>query len=360
VSKVLVPLAMNPFFIHLILLFSFPTTFIHAAPNSLGDVTADPNNADLQLHSIAPRSRLFDRQGEGDSCEDRCKKRCKGKRVKDPSNCRRCIPCLFGTKPDPLHVACIKDDQSNEDPERKRKGNCPGDTVLDSKEGPQRPSVNANDLKCIIDDEKDCKPPKVPETRPNGKENDASFKPQCLDADENDKTKCDEKQQYAEISVGPDGKAKKTCRPTRQYENKKKNRWDKLKDKYKKIWEERKEERAKKAEERKARKEKIEEGKKQKQKKADNDRKKRLKSYKCGMATAMVAGQKIAGLIKRKRDLASRGEERQEIESYMDMTACYFDADFVEADEFLEYWPSDVNVDEIGPDVVSSPGWGTH
>lgn len=185
-----------------------------------------------------------------------------------------------------------------------------------------------------------------------GGENDASFKPKCLDWDENDETKCDRKQQYAAVTVGPNGKAKKTCKPTRQYQNKKKSRWSKMKNKFKKRWEDKKEERAKQDEERKARKDKIEEGRKRKEKETNDKKKKKIKSFKCGMATAMVAGQQIAGLIPTKRALLRR-EGNAEIESYMDMTACYFDADFVEDDQFLEYFPSDVNVDDIGTGVVS-------
>lgn len=222
--------------------------------------------------------------------------------------------------------------------------------MLDPKEGSQKSDTDPKDLKCAIDDEKDCKPPKVPETRPNGKENDASFKPQCLDVDENDKTKCDEKQQFTEVTVGPDGKAKRNCKPTRQYENKKKGRWEKMKDKFKQRWDETKSDREKKEEERKSRREKIDQGK---EKQKEDKKKKKIKSYKCGMATAMEAGQQIAGLIPTKRDLAKREGGNADIESYMDMTACYFDADFVDADDFLDFWPSDVNVDDIGIDVVS-------
>jgi hypothetical protein len=332
-----------PYFAFLLYLTNIPA---HAAPSFSGNAAITRNNADHDL--------LFQR-ADGDACEDRCKRRCKGKRIKDPSNCRRCIPCVPGTKPDPLHITCVKDGDSNEnqnqEQDKKRKGNCPDDTVLDLKEGPQNPDANPGDLKCAIDDEKDCKPPKLPQTRPKGQENDASFKPACLDADENDKTKCDEKQQFVEVTVGPDGKAKKTCRPTRQYTEKKKNRWQKLTDKYKKSWEERKEERAKKDKDREEKQKKIEEGRKQKEKNRNDNKKKQIKEYRCAMATAMVAGQEIAGLIPKKMALAKRGG-KEEIDSYMDMIACYFDAEFVEDPQFLEYFPSDVNVDDIGIDVV--------
>ncbi|ORY00548.1 hypothetical protein BCR34DRAFT_606231 [Clohesyomyces aquaticus] len=256
-------------------------------------------------------------------------------------------------KPDPLHTICVKDDEKSDDEDqKKRKGNCPDNKVLDLKEGPQKPETTANDLKCAIDDEKDCKPPKLPETRQNGKEIDDTFKPKCLDADDNDKTKCDENQQFTEVTVGPDGKGRKTCRPTRQYQNKKKTRMEKLKDKFKKMWDDAKDDRKKKDEERKARKEKIEEEKKKKSKKIEDDKKKKIKSYKCGMATAMVAGQEIAGLKPSKRRLAKReGDGQAHVDSYMDMTACYFDAEFVDSDDFLQYWPADFNVDEIGINV---------
>jgi hypothetical protein len=254
-------------------------------------------------------------------------------------------------KPDPLHVTCINDGSGEED-ENKRKGNCPDGTILDPKEGPQNPTAEAKDLKCALDDEKDCKPPKLPETRPNGKENDASFIPKCFDADESD-TKCDEKQQYVEVTAGSDGKAKKTCKPTRQYENKKKNRLQKMKDKFKQRWEEKKEERAKKDEERKGRESKIEEGRKKKEKEGEDRKKMRSKLAKCSMAAVLEKGQEVAGLIPQKRDLVKRDGGNSEVESYMDMTACYFDAEFVENDEFLDYWPSDINVDDIGIGVVS-------
>ncbi|KAF2790970.1 hypothetical protein K505DRAFT_389909 [Melanomma pulvis-pyrius CBS 109.77] len=290
---------------------------------------------------ITKLNHLFIRDGNGRACEDRCKKRCKGRRIKDPTNCQRCISCVSGTNPDPLHITCI-----NNDEDKKRKGNCPDDKILDPKEGPQKLDADPKDVKCAIDDEKNCKPPKIPETRPNGKENDVSFKPQCVDVDENDKTKCDDKQQFMKTTVGPDGKAKRTCKPTSQYENKKKNRWEKLKDKFKKRWEDKKDERAKKDEERKTRRTDIDDKKKRKEKEVEDKKKKKIKTYRCGMATAMVAGQEIAGLIPTKR-LARRDGEGQEIDSYMDMTACYFDADFVDSDEFLDYWPSDINVDDI-------------
>ncbi|KAF2681951.1 hypothetical protein K458DRAFT_433343 [Lentithecium fluviatile CBS 122367] len=266
-------------------------------------------------------------------------------------------------KADPLHAICLKNGEGSEDPDKKQKG-CPTDTILDAKEGPQKIDADTKDLKCAIDDTKDCKPPKVSETRPDGKENDSNFKPRCLDVDENDKTKCDEKHQYTEVTTGPDGKAKRKCKPTRQYQNKKKSRMQKSKDKFKKAWEDRKEQRAKKEEERNARKAKIEEEYKEKQRKLDEEKKKqeeekkkqeqekkkRVKSYKCGMASVIVAGQQIAGLIPtKKRGLEKRGNA--DIESYMDMSACYFDADFVEDDGFLEYWPSDINIDDVGDGV---------
>ncbi|KAF2121021.1 hypothetical protein BDV96DRAFT_595404 [Lophiotrema nucula] len=329
-----------------LLLYFDGATLTDAVTAASGQASA---SHDTQLFGpssfITKLNHLFVRDDGGGACEDRCKKRCKGRRIKDPRNCQRCIPCVSGTKPDPFHITCI-----NNDEDENRKGNCPDDTVLDPKEGPQKPDADPKDLKCAIDDEKDCKPPKIPETRPSGKENDASFKPQCLDVDENDKTKCDDKQQFMETTVGPDGKAKRICKPTRQYENKKKGRWEKMKDKFKKRWEDKRDERAKKDEERKTRRTNIDENKQRKEKEVEDKKKKKIKSYRCGMATAMEAGQKIAGLIPTKR-LARRDGEGEKIDSYMDMIACYFDADFVDSDEFLDYWPSDINVDDIGIDV---------
>jgi hypothetical protein len=254
-------------------------------------------------------------------------------------------------KPDPTRTVCIKDDASEEN-DKQRKGNCPGDSVLDRKEGPQKMDVDVKDLKCAIDDEKDCKPPTVPETRPNGLENNASFKPKCLDLKEDDKTTCDADQQYTEVLIGPDGKAKRSCRPTRQYEAKKRNRWQNMKDKFRQRWNERKEERAKKDEEREARRQAIQDGNQKKEKEAGDKKKKKEKSYKCGMVTALLDGRNIKDLLPIRRDLAPR-EDNSNIDSYMDMTTCWFDEGFVNDDAFLDFFPQDVNVDDIGIEIVS-------
>lgn len=323
---------MKVFVPYLALLLYCGTSLAHAFPGSSGVRNIARNDASHDV--LAPRA-------SGGACEDRCKKKCRGRRVKDPNDCRRCVPCAPGKKPDPDHNTCISDGNSNDDENKKR---CPDGAVPDPKQGPQE--LDATTFYCTIDDQKDCKPPKLSETRPNGKENDGPFKPKCLDPDENDKTKCDEKKQFAEVSVGPNGKAKKTCRPTRQYQDKKKSRWSKMKDKFKAKWENDKGARKDKEEARKDRSKKIQEGRKKKA----QDKKKRIKSYKCGMATAIEVGQEIAGLIP--TDSHRRRDGNKDIESYMDMVACYFDVEFVQDDQFLEYFPSDVNVDEIGTDIV--------
>lgn len=119
-------------------------------------------------------------------------------------------------------------------------------------------------------------------------------------------------------------------------EKTKKDRFQKLKDKFRKLWEERKPDRAKRGDERKERQKKIEQWKTDEEKKANDDKKKRIKSYKCGMATAMVAGQEIAGLIPTKSARVKR-DGNKEVESYMDMTACYFDEDFINSEGFKDY-----------------------
>jgi len=287
------------------------------------------------------------RRGANGTCEYCCDNRVNGTRAERPANRRGCVPCVSGTKWNSTTVPCTEDGDADEDDDESKDSKCEDDTIPDPREGPQQTDVEAKDLKCTIDDRNNCKAPQIPETRPDGKENDSSFKPRCLNSDEKDKTTCDAKQQFMEITASPDGKAKKTCRPTRKYERKKKERIRKLEDKFRDLWESRKADRAKKDQEKKERKQKAEEERKQQEKTAEDKKKKKAKSYKCGMTTAMVAGQEIAGLIP-----ANTAGSKGTIKSYMDMTACYFDAEFVDSDEFLGYWPSDVKVDDIGIGVV--------
>ena len=106
--------------------------------------------------------------------------------------------CPKGQKPKPGGDACecpagqkpkATGDGCEDDPEKKRKSKCPGTTVLDPKEGQDPDTPNP---KCQIDDEADCKKPKIPATRPEGKENDASYKVDCAepDKDPNKRAKC--------------------------------------------------------------------------------------------------------------------------------------------------------------------------
>jgi hypothetical protein len=48
-----------------------------------------------------------------------------------------------------------------------KKGECPDGQILDPKNGWD---PKPGDFRCQIDDSKDCKKPKIPETRPKGKE----------------------------------------------------------------------------------------------------------------------------------------------------------------------------------------------
>lgn len=203
--------------------------------------------------------------------------------------------------------------------------------------------------KCQIDDEKDCPKPKIPETRPEGMENDASYKVGCGDP-EKDPPKCNQKTQYAHVYVDSEGKATQTCKQTKKYQDRKKGKptngdlrarikdsWNKLKPDYDKRNKERQdaleklkslqEERNKRAEE-------------QDKKETDAKNKKKERQAKCNTPIALLMGAASSQLVG-KRD----GEHPY------DWTTDFFDEEFVSSDERLQDWPDEINVDEISPDV---------
>lgn len=199
--------------------------------------------------------------------------------------------------------------------------------------------------KCQIDDEKDCPKPKIPATRPDGMENDASFKVACGEP-EKDGPKCNEKTQYAHVYVDSEGKATRTCKQTKKYQERKrtkpttsdlrtkiKDSWNKLKPEYDKRNRERQEslDKLKRLEEERNRR-----AKELGDKARDADNKKKERQAKCNTHIALLMG-------------ATSG--KLDGEHPYDWTTDYFDEEFVSSDERLQDWPDEINVDEISSDV---------
>lgn len=261
--------------------------------------------------------------------------------------------CPKGQKPSPRGENCEADKSQGD--ETKRKGKCKGDTVLDPKHGPQ--DAAAENPVCAIDDQKDCKPPKVAATRPEGKENDATYKVKCGDPDPNKRAKCDPKIHYVDVYVTDDGIVTETCKRNRQYKEKKRNKVNDLKSKLKEKWKTDKPARDKKEQERKDNVKKLAQKNKEiqenieKQQKIDKDNeKKRRQVGKCMPVTALMAG--IDFVMKRKRD--------GEVNPY-DMTTDYFDEDFIEkSNDVLNIWPSDLDIGQYGDVDVNAEAWMKH
>ncbi|KAH7090486.1 hypothetical protein FB567DRAFT_617949 [Paraphoma chrysanthemicola] len=271
----------------------------------------------------------------GNACEENCPE---GQEKNDKGGC-----CPIGQKPKATGDGC-EPKQSNDD----RKGGCPGDTVLDPKQGwdakPEAP-------RCQIDDEKDCPKPKVPATRPDGLENDTSFKVACgePDKDESKRPKCDPKNQYVHVFVDSDGKAVESCKQTRKYYDRKrtkptdsdvrakiKDTWNKMKPDYDKREQERKDSLKKLKEIQEQRDREL---KDQEKLKEANDRKKERQA-KCSTPIALLLGAAY-----------NEAMNKRDGEHPYDWTTDYFDEDFISSDDRLKEWPEDLDVGQISEDV---------
>ncbi|KAF1999307.1 hypothetical protein P154DRAFT_577029 [Amniculicola lignicola CBS 123094] len=307
-----------------------------------------------------------------------CKNECPSGTVKTPDG-KGCCPA--GQKQNPTGDACELDcgkerpgpdgkcpTKSQEDKDKEnRKGKCPLGQMLDPIEGGQ--DINTPNPKCVPDDFDNCGPGEIPQTRSPG-DNDPNKKADCAKPDEKNRKKCDPKRHYTEVNVYEDGNGKKvaseTCKPTRKFQEKKKGRLDRMKEWKQKKWDSEKGERDKKKNE-KLQKENEEkdrkdrEQKEQEKQKNEQDRKQRdkegkqLRMGKCLPVVGLIEAFGAAAGLKRSAEIESR-----EGESEYEWVADYFDEDFVQGEDILQYWPSDVNLDEtidINSDAYVSLWW---
>ncbi|KAF2824666.1 hypothetical protein CC86DRAFT_296063 [Ophiobolus disseminans] len=271
----------------------------------------------------------------GTSCQDSCPE---GQEKNDKGGC-----CPNGQKAKEKGDGC-----EPKLPDNDRKGGCPGNTVLDPKQGWDPKPM---DPKCQIDDEKDCPKPKVPATRPDGSENDASYKVGCgeVDKDESKRPKCDPKSQYVHTEVR-EGKATQECKQTRKYYDRKrekptnkdlrakfKDQWNKLKPEYDKKNKER-EENLKKLKNIQAEREKH--WKDENRKLEEKQDKKKVRQSKCGTVVSLLLGVAY-----------NAANTKRDGEHPYDWTTDYFDEEFVASDDRLKDWPDEVDVDKISEDV---------
>lgn len=218
--------------------------------------------------------------------------------------------------------------------------------ILDPTYGPQDPKKN--DPKCAKDDNKDCKPGEIAETRTsNDKPGD---KKKCGKKDPNDDNKKCNKKQYEQVTVvdNPDGTstAKKTCKQNKKYEDNKKKRKDEVKKEKQKKWDTNGEERKKKKEERKKSKDKWDEDERNRQnKQADDARKegaKNKKKERLGKCLPIVA---LMSAVAPPANVPIPGVNGVPDNVY-EYTTEWFDENFVESDDILEYWPADLEIDD--------------
>ncbi|KAF2175663.1 hypothetical protein K469DRAFT_701579 [Zopfia rhizophila CBS 207.26] len=293
----------------------------------------------------------------GDKCEksepneeDNCPK---GK--KRQANGQACEKeCPAGEKPG----ANGKCEKAN-DADPKKKGKYPEGQILDPAEGGQDELTEKP--VCVPDDSKKCPAGQVPGTRDPG-DMDPNKKVECgKEPEEKDKAKCDEKRQYKKVQIQPTldsgNKAVEFCERTRKYERGKNKKIDEIKPKKQQKWDSEKDEREKKKKEEEEKKKKEEEEKKKKQeemKKKEMDSKKKTRIGRClPLAAFLDAGM---AQISAKRDLEeiearnTTLEARDGIDSDnpWEWTTEYFDEDFLQTDEMLDLWPSDI---EFNPDI---------
>ncbi|KAJ4304609.1 hypothetical protein N0V90_000135 [Kalmusia sp. IMI 367209] len=266
--------------------------------------------------------------------------------MKPNSQGNECM-CPEGKKVKPGGGGC------EEDVERNRKGQCPDGQVLDPKEGQKPDTPNP---KCQIDDEKDCKKPKIPATRPEGKENDSSYIVDCgQPEEESQRPKCNARTHYAFTWVDTDGKAHEECKKTNQFKERKKNKVSKLRSKLKDKWNKQKPQRE---EQEKARQAKLNELKdhqaklqkemEEREKLKEQNDKKKSRMGKCSTVTALMIG------------VAQNTAQKRDEEHPYDWTSDYFDEDFMTSDDRLKDWPSDIDIDSVAcvtDNCVDADAW---
>lgn len=242
--------------------------------------------------------------------------------------------CPAGQKAKPGGAGC------DDDKDKSRQGNCPDGKVLDPKEGQAADTKNP---KCQIDDEKVCKKPNIPATRPEGNELDTNYKVECgKPQDDSKRPRCNSKTHYTKVYVDSDGKASEECQKTKQFSQRKKSKVQELKGKFKEKWEKSKSQREEQGKKRQEKLKSLKDKRKQlqtdaenRQKESDKNDKKKARMGKCATVTALMMG--LAQNVAQKRD---------EVHPY-DWTTDYFDEDFMASDDRLSEFPSDIDIDKI-------------
>ncbi|KAF2749770.1 hypothetical protein M011DRAFT_456536 [Sporormia fimetaria CBS 119925] len=264
---------------------------------------------------------------DGRTCQENCPQ---GQAKNDKGGC---YP--IGQRPNAAGNGC------NDDPDTSRKGKCPAGQALDPKWGHQDP--NTPNPKCAIDDEKHYARPKVPSTRPDGKETDASYKVECGDPDPNNRVKCNPKTHYVDVWVDTKGKANERCEQNKGYRERKRNKPKELRQRLKERWEKEKPDREKKESERKENRRKLEDHyrkfeaeKKEREKIQDEKDRKKARMGKCVPVVALLIGAR-----------ENTGRVKRDEEHPYDWTSDYFDECFMLSDERLLAWPEGLSVNEI-------------
>ncbi|PGH20075.1 hypothetical protein AJ80_03725 [Polytolypa hystricis UAMH7299] len=179
--------------------------------------------------------------------------KCKDKQVQDEKDKAKCRDCKKGTKPNPNHTKCIRDDTGcaedeiqtpdkqcqkcdankvaddtgkackDKDANSDKKGKCPDGQILDPAQGGQ--DANTEKPKCIGDDDKKCPEGETAETRRANRkvDNEADYEPSCA-PDDDPNHKCDDKNTY-DHRHAVDGKIKHTCRSTRKTQEDKQKKY---------------------------------------------------------------------------------------------------------------------------------------
>ncbi|KAF2824662.1 hypothetical protein CC86DRAFT_395146 [Ophiobolus disseminans] len=276
----------------------------------------------------------------GSSCQDNCPS---GQEKNDKGGC-----CPTGQKPKAKGDGC-EPKQPNNDDKDKDKGKCPDGKMLDPKEGWDPKTTQP---KCQIDDEKTCAKPKVPGTRPDGKENDASYKVECgePEKDENKRPKCDPKTQYVHTNVQSTGQAVQSCKQTRKFYDRKREKptskdlktrvrelWNKLKDRYSRENKDREAnlKKLKEIEEKRAK-----EDKERTDKLNDKKDKQKRRMSECSTSRSILIGAVV-----------KEATGKRDGEHPYDWTTDYFDEEFVSSDDRLKDWAAEVDVEKISEKV---------
>jgi hypothetical protein len=275
---------------------------------------------------------------KGDKCEDcpnnKCELKCAEGRMPDSTG-KKCEDCPNKKCPD----------KNDDEDAKKRRGKCKDGEMLDPMEGEQ--TVDTPNPKCVPDDYKNCKKGEIPETRNPG-DTDPKTEIKCGKLDDKDKKNCDSKRYYIKTWIDMiSGKVSQECKLHNKYKEKRRKEADKQKPDRKKKW---RDEEPKRQEAERKRKEKEEEARKKMEewKKKDEEMRKQQMEEKEKKKSRMGKCLPLVALfIGMYQDLKKRdGEEHP-----YDWTTEYFTEDWIEkTDDVLEYWPGDVNVNEISPD----------